>query len=717
MKTKCPTRKQRDLAARRAWYRHCIVVGAMLVSCGTVARADSTSSTNSPAVKPLTPGQLYEGGKDSYDNWVDLSVGGLFVNQSTAQAQQQYQLSNDPFGGISDLHLQQNIDKKTTLTLDGHALFDQNDYKMNFRLQREDFGYIQANVTDFRTWYNGAGGYFPPTGVQYQLPGDDLYLDRGAFSVEAGLTPKDLPQVVFKYEHSYRDGDKSSTIWGPVHPDQTTAVRGLYPSFYDINEKVDTYTLDVTHQIKNTDFGAGVLYQTAKLNDNLQETYWSGEPVQRDVTNQQGTSYDMFNAHAFSETWFKNGIFFSTGYMFANVDDNFSGSRNYGDDFNVIYTPNPLNGLGYASLNGSGHEQEQVANLNLMATPVKYMTVVPSLRVQSDTWNANSAGIGTQGIATSPYAGTSDGESLDVMECLDVRYTGVTNWVYYAGAQLTEGDGNLNQYGGLAQVNGIGPQPVLELSDETRWFQKYFLGARWYPARRTSIDFGGYFKNNQYNYNFPVDSTYNGAASGNRYPDYLVMQSFQTYDGSVRLNYRPFNNVILVSRYEYQHSIINTTPDSISGLGESQSSTMNSQIIAQNVTWTPLARLCLQAGFNYVLSRTDTPTDAYTQSVLNSENNYWTLTFNSMVVLDDKTDLNLDFLYYHAGDFNNNAAYGVPLGTGAEQYTATAGITRRITDHLRVNLKYAYTQYNDWASGGNNNYYAQMVYSTLQYRF
>ena len=54
---------------------------------------------------------------------------------------------------------------------------------------------------------------------------------------------------------------------------------------------------------------------------------------------------------------------------------------------------------------------------------------------------------------------------------------------------------------------------------------------------------------------------------------------------------------------------------------------------------------------------------------------------------------------------------------GAEEYTATAGLTRRITDHLRVSLKYAYTQYNDWASGGNNNYYAQLVYTTLQYRF
>ena len=97
------------------------------------------------------------------------------------------------------------------------------------------------------------------------------------------------------------------------------------------------------------------------------------------------------------------------------------------------------------------------------------------------------------------------------------------------------------------------------------------------------------------------------SSSPDRYPDYLVMQSFQTYDGNVRLTYRPINNVSLVSRYEYQHSIINTTPDSISGLGESQSSTMNSQIIAQNVSWTPWSRLCLQGGFNYVLSTTQDP--------------------------------------------------------------------------------------------------------------
>ena len=182
----------------------------MLLAGGTAARAGSTSTP------VLTPEQSFEGGTNTYNNWIDLSAGGLMTSGNNAQAQQRYQLSNDPFGGISDLHLQKDVAKNTTLTIDGHSLFDQHDYKLTLGLQREDFGYVRFNINDFRTWYNGAGGYYPPAGLQYQLPNDDLYLDRGEISVEAGLTPKDLPQVTFKYTHSYRDGEKSSTIWGPV---------------------------------------------------------------------------------------------------------------------------------------------------------------------------------------------------------------------------------------------------------------------------------------------------------------------------------------------------------------------------------------------------------------------------------------------------------------------------------------------------------------------
>ena len=162
-------------------------------------------------------------------------------------------------------------------------------------------------------------------------------------------------------------------------------------------------------------------------------------------------------------------------------------------------------------------------------------------------------------------------------------------------------------------------------------------------------------------------------STGNAYPGFILYQGFETLDGNVRLTLRLPKNITLVSRYEYQYSTISTEPDPVSGLSKVDSSKMYTQIIGQNVNWTPLNWLGLQAGFNYVLSTTKTPTSGhYTQAVLNSQNNYWTVNFNSTLVLDDKTDLNLGYFYYRADDGQNNIVGGVPLGTDTEEHSVTA---------------------------------------------
>ena len=60
-------------------------------------------------------------------------------------------------------------------------------------------------------------------------------------------------------------------------------------------------------------------------------------------------------------------------------------------------------------------------------------------------------------------------------------------------------------------VNGIGVPPFERNTDTDRFFQKYSAG-RWYPARRLTIDAGGYYKRNEYDYDNTLDSTPNDAA-------------------------------------------------------------------------------------------------------------------------------------------------------------------------------------------------------------
>nr|UXE45816.1 hypothetical protein Hi04_10k_c5218_00029 [uncultured bacterium] len=686
----------------------CAIVFSLFLTAASVRAADATQG--------LTPEQFFEGGTNTYISWIELSAGGLITSGDNAQAQQRQHMANGAFGGIEDLHFQENVDKKTVFTLDGRSIFDQHDYKISLGLSREELGYVRFNFENFRTWYDGAGGFFPPDNKQYKLANDDLSLDRGEISFEAGLTLKDAPTVIFNYTHSYRDGDKSSTEWAPVQTSLGT--RMLAPSIYDIDEKSDAFQLDVTHHIKATTFGAGVRYETGSIDNAFKTTFRPGEPAQQDLTDKQGTSYDMWSVHAFTETWFKTNLFFSTGFLYENLDNTFTGSRVYGDDFDVPYAPNPLSGLGYFGLNGGSHQNEYVLNLNLMTVPLNQFTIVPAIRMLKNDWNADSSGTGTLAdLATEPFDARSDRNLLEVRERVDLRYSAVTNWVFYAGPEWTEGQGSLKQNGGLTQVGGVGPPPVQEDTDDSHFYQKYFAGARWYPNRRVTVEVGGYYKENSYDYEQDVDSTSNAANSPNRYPAYFDMQDFTTYDANCRLTLRPLNNLSLVTRYDYQYSKIHTTPDPISGLSGTDSSKMTSQMIGQNVSWIPWNRLNLQVGFNYVLSETKTPTSDYTQAVLNSQNNYWTLNFNGGFVVDDKTDLNIGYYFYTADDFQDNSLYGLPLGAAGREHGVTVTISRRLTQNLRLNLKYGYSNYEDFASGGNNNYVANLVYSSLQYRF
>jgi hypothetical protein len=579
---------------------------------------------------------------------------------------------------------------------------------------KPDLGFVRVNFEQSRTWYNADGGYYRPGNVYYPRRDDALELDRGEFTFEAGLTLEKYPKVTFRYSHLYRDGEKGSTSWGQTHPTLSSLVRGIAPGFYDIDETRDIFALDVSHKIKKTDFGIGLRYETGDFDNSRYFTQWPGEPaVQRQVTQREGTSYDFFSVHAFTETWLKKNLCFSTGFLFSQYDSDVSGSRIYGDDFDVSYAPNALNGLGFEDLRGSLDKQEYVANLNLMAIPFKNLTIVPSIRVQSQDWDGDMSALRTLGSgAPTPSAADSDGDALDVTERLDVRYTGFTNWVLYARGEWNQGDGELQENGGLGQT-----APVQRKTDNERFFQKYTAGVRWYPARIVSVDLGGYYKNNSYDYDHRLDSTANTGASGNRYPAYLTMHEFETFDGNVRLTLRPHAKVSLVSRYEFQSSTVQTRPDATSGLSEVESSEMTSHIFAQNVSWTPWSRLYLQAGFNYVNSETETPTSKSTQAVLDAQNNYWTANFNASLVLDDKTDLNLGYFYYESDNFDDNSATGLPLGLTAREHGVTATIVRRLTEKIRLTLRYGYFNFDEDTYGGNQNYEAHALFTGLQWRF
>jgi hypothetical protein len=301
---------------------------------------------------------------------------------------------------------------------------------------------------------------------------------------------------------------------------------------------------------------------------------------------------------------------------------------------------------------------------------------------------------------------------VNCAQSIDARYVGFTNWVLYVRGEWEENQQNLKELSALATVI---PAAATILDDESHQFsQKYSVGANWYPLRGLNFSGQYYFKldDNHYLYTVPPQPS-----AG--YVGFIQQENFLVHDANFRVSLRPCSQVNLVSRYDFQFSTVNM----IGGdLGDIQSGTTTTHMFGETISWTPLNRLYVEAGLNYVLDTTHTPaenlTGTLTGVILPSQNNYWMVNGTVGYAFNDKNTLRATYSYYRASDYTDNTAVGgVPYGTGGEQTTVSAAYQRQITRNLRWALNYSFATYRDQLFGGNTEYTAHTILSSIQYRF
>jgi hypothetical protein len=442
-----------------------------------------------------------------------------------------------------------------------------------------------------------------------------------------------------------------------------------------------------------------------------------GESTARYGSDREKVETDMFNIHAFSDTHFNDKLQFTAGYSYTTLDTDVSGYNVYGSTFDPTLAQRLPVPNTFENLSGGADLQQHVANLNLPWQITDSLILVPSLRIErEDTDNDVFYSAPAAPYTGFPYEATSNQGLLDVTERLELRYTGVTNWVFYGRGEWLEGSGDVRE---RSQNLGTLTDVVYRDTDENRFWQTFTVGANWYPLRTLNFGAQYYHKDRWNDYNHNIDNTPNIISSvpTTVYPAFLTAQNWSTDDGNFRVTWRPIPKLTLVGRYDIQFSTIDTKPDSISGLSQIQTADMKSHIIGGTVSWTPLQRLYLQAGINWVWDQTQTPAEQVTPAVQNAKNDYWTVNSSLGYALNDKTDLELQYLYYQADNFQDNSAYGLPYGADAREHSVTAAIIRRISARMRVTLKYGYFDGEDWTSGQRNDYHAHLIYSSFHYRF
>lgn len=678
-----------------------------------------------------------EAAPGEFSNSVTVGGGTSFVGGDRAQFQRQLQRPANIYGGIDELHYEAPLNKATQLSIDGHAIYDNRNYGLGIEITNPDVGYVKAGYEEFRTWYDGSGGYSANGNAWIQLYNDGLYLDRRHAFLAAGITLPDIPKVSVRYDYYSRHGLKDSTIWGDynVAPGAKTAVtKYIVPTFLGIDETRHIVSADVRHTLGNTDFGVGLRYQNDSLDNSRNVARRNGEPkLQRYTTTVDGTSTDYWNANAFTETRFNPQVMLSTGYSYTRTDTDLAGSRIFGPGYGAQYSPNYLNRQdhdeGFYDLSGGSKVDQFVANFNLMLTPWKHVTIVPSVRIEHQDQEGNALFTETAATATNMTSAEVLNTRLrrftDVTEALALRYTGVTNWAFYARGELLQGQGTLREKEFDVEEEGaLSPAQLQRDTESTRNVQKYTVGANWYPHRKVNTAFQYYYRTRQNEYDHRVDDTYFPKSPSNLYPAFIRKHEFDTHDINFRVTLRPVSQVTLVSRYDYQ-----TTSYNMSGgvnatgiaLGSVESAKYDAHILSQSASWTPYQQLYFQGSISYALQRTDSPVSGTTGAgaglVQDAKNDYWNAALTTGFVLSERSDLTTTYTYYRANNYQDNSLVGLPYGAGMEQHGVTTTLTTRIRKDLIWKLQYGYYTSHDASFGGHNDYSAHLVYSSIQYLF
>lgn len=658
----------------------------------------------------------------TYDNYIDFAAAGASTSGDSASRQKILHRSDGGSGGIEGFHYETDFNKTTSLTLDGHAIAGDNDYLFDFKLAKEDVGFLALGYKSFRSWFDGHGGYFAPNGLSFQLYDNELHVDRSDLWFAGRLNTPGDTRLDFRYDFTTRKGLKDSTSWGDTNATAGFGTRAIVPAYLRINEHRHIFTARLSKDAEPTSWAIDGRVEKTSIDNDREMQRAPGEKSNRYVTQKDASDSDLFMVHGFIERQFTEQLSMSTAVAHYDIDTNISGSRitglSYDPVFDPVYASRQNHDEGFYDLRGDATMRQTIANLNVMYQPTATWTIVPSLRAEKTTWGISDEYVETSvdanlAMAQDENRGESNRNLRSLTECLDARYTGIANWVFTFDSQW------LQSYGTLAEdliALETGVDTLFRTTDYRQDEQKYTATAHWYAKPGLSFTGQYYWKGRQNSFNDTRDST--ALTGGDRYPAYIAKQDFETNDFNLRMTWSPVAKVRLVTRYDFQDSTVRTRA---AGLTFIESSDMTSHIISETATWNPLTRWYVQLSGNLVYDQMTTPASDLTGKagglVLNSDNNYVSSSVTTGYVLNDQMDLVGNYDYYHANNYVDNSNLSLPYGATATTQVIGLTLNRRINARTSYTIRYAYVDSDDVTSGGINSFRAHTVYGTVKYRF
>jgi hypothetical protein len=700
-------------------------------------------------------------------NYIVLSAGGADIKGSKAAYQARTRSAKTGALGIEELRFDYDLKNKTTLQVDGRALAGQEDYLLSFKLAKDEVGAVELGYKTFRTFYDGAGGFFPIGNVWMPLFSRPLYVDRGQFFLNGTIALPKAPVFTFKYTQSTRDGRKDSTILGdtnltgiPIYAgpgavNPIAATRKLLPTYVDLDETNDAWEVSVRHKVGNTSavvsVGGNIIENRnlREMQQNIGELAPFPAPVftaptlnneragsPRRTTVLQRQEEDGYHASATFETLVndKLTVFGGLQYHTADVDIALSrqltatiasatGVRDYAGGF--ANTAPTARAPYHVVSQGTMEYDVLTGNVGARVKPSPNLIVEAALR--GERWEdsgRNAADYSSQGVtlatgAVTSYAAHGDHGVNNVEKpwtpTVDVRYTGVKNLALYGSWEYrtSKQDEHVRYQGLNGQTKLTELDMIGKKIEETHTNAK--VGANW--KVNPALDLRGELFTKDH------ENEFNG------YEDVLgrgYVLNYDIYGTKLTAVARATSAISLTTRYILQrsksavfHSGL-TANGVINGSVDGNDSKRHS--LSETVAWSVNKNLWVQANGSIVYDQMQTMypwiSGNAKRNFRNADNNYVTADISVGFTIDRDTSGLIQATHYRASNYDEPyAAVAMPLGASARESMISVGVQRRLTEKTVLSGKVGYIDNENATRGGFADFHGPLAYLSVQHAF
>ena len=692
----------------------------------------------------------------SFDNYVKFS--GLAQSLSGDPSAYAARTGTPSAGsvGIEDLSYSQDLSTNNTLSINGHAMAGTDDYLAKVSLDSNNLGTAEVGYSNFRTFYDGIGGFFPLSDTFEKWDPESLHVDRGSFWVNLKLAMPDRPVFTLSFRDDTRTGMKDSSEWAPaINPDAVIAGGAfvgnaapantpyIAPNVLLLDEHHDSFNASMVATAGKTTETLRATIESVNNLDSRDYVKYPGSRVTADPTvtvlddqeARRSTSFRLVNE---TETELNDQLSVNTGLSYSQLSSANGGewiTPTYSTTAHALYVAD--NAIG---IYGGSRIYDYVGNVAVDYTPTQDWRAEAAFRQEYDV--TASAGGYTQVTLASGSRSVSSANmnTLDLLTYshfdehagtpeLSLEYLGISNLTLYANFDDRidkAGQHWVNPYAavttsGLGVVTESGaPIGNVFFQDADQDNENLKAGANWNASSSVTIRAEVYRKDDENRYLGANDVA--GVAS---YGTFFA-NDYTFTGGKFSVVLKPLSTLTFSTRYQPESGMMSVTANAAAGGSgdDVTSGKVRAQMISETVNWNPSQRLYVQGNVNLVYSYIQTAypvvvvstTAGIPTPIQNANNNYITSSALCGFTVDKKTDAQLRLSWTRADDYNPQIATGgQPYGAGFLEESATAGLKHLFSNRLEGELKVGYLRRTDATTGGFTNYRGPLAYASVTY--